>query len=110
MSLEHNRIEAKKWYKKLIFQKYRIKKLINASYVSYVFDGIYQQKGTPVIIKIEIKENVKKILESEVSFQLLAKGFGIPKVLGFGFSNSYPIMIEEKLGKSIFETTLDKKI
>ena len=58
MSLEHNRIEAKKWYKKLIFQKYRIKKLI--TYVSYVFEGIYEQKGTPVIITIEIKENVKK--------------------------------------------------
>ena len=110
MSLEHNRIEAKKWYKKLIFQKYRIKKLINASYVSYVFDGIYEQKGIPVVLKIERKASVVKSLKSEVSYLLLLKGFGIPKVLGFGFSNSYPIMIEEKLGKSIFEITLDKKL
>ena len=95
--------EVEKWYNKLIFSKYRIKKLLYKSSYSYVFDGIYEKKATPVIVKIERKDRLLKCLESEVLFQILLKGFGIPKVLGFGFSSSCPVKIEEKLGPTIYE-------
>ena len=106
----NKKIEEKKWINKLIFKKYRIKKLVYATSFSYVFDGIYEQKDTPVIIKIEKKDFALKSLESEVSFLLLLKGFGIPKVLGFGYFNSYPILIQEKLGVSIEYISKKKKL
>ena len=105
-----NDIEAKKWYNKLIFKKYRIKKLIFTTNYSYRWVGIYEQKDTPVIIKIEKKDFALKSLESEVSFLLLLKGFGIPNVLGFGYSSSYPVLIEEKLGSSILDIVKKKKL
>ena len=77
--------------------------IVYTSNYSLIFDGTYIQKGTPVVLKIEDNSSGQKLLASEVSFLLLLKGFGIPKVLGFGFSFSCPILIEEKLGLSFLD-------
>ena len=103
-------MKSRNWYNKLIFKKYRVKKLIYASRYSFKFDGIHELKQTPVVIKIEDNLAGHKLLESEVSFLLLLKGFGIPKVFGFGYSSSCPVMIEEKLGRQISEFAKNKKL
>ena len=102
--------DAKKWFNKLIFKKYRIKKLLFYSNYSFIFDGIHEQKGNSVIIKIEDNKFGQKLLASEVSFLLLLKGFGIPKILGFGYSSSYPVLIEEKLGSSFLDIAKKRKL
>ena len=101
---------AKKWCDKLIFKKYKIKKLLYSSNYSLIFDGTYIQKGTPVVLKIEDNSSGEKLLASEVSFLLLLKGFGIPKVLGFGYSSLNPVLIEEKLGLSFLDIVFKKKL
>ena len=88
---------------KLIFNKYHVKNLKRYSDLSWAFQGVNVKDNEPVFIKIE-KTNLKyNLLESEAYCLFNLKGFGIPKIISYGKAGIYNILIEELLGKSLFE-------
>ena len=88
---------------KMIFNKYQVKNLKRNSDLSWAFQGVNVKDNEPVFIKIE-KTNLKyNLLESEAYCLFNLKGFGIPKIISYGKAGIYNILIEELLGKSLFE-------
>ena len=88
--------------KKIIFKKYKLKKLLNTSEFSSVYEGKNLIKNTPVVIKIENK-NKCNFLKSETYILINIKGFGFPEVISLGKYGPFNILIEELLGKNINE-------
>ena len=86
---------------KIIFQKYKIKTLISSSKYGDVYEGINLINRTPVALKIEKNNNLKR-LESEAYFLMHLKGFGIPEIKTFGKSGGFNILIEELLGSNLY--------
>ena len=84
----------------IVFKKYRVKKILAFTKFSHVYEGINIIKKTPVALKIE-KDNHLKFLESEAYLLIYLKGFGIPKIIGYGKSGNYNILIEELLGPNM---------
>ena len=87
---------------KLIFQKFRVGKIIYDSILSSIHEGINVINKEQVAMKFEKIEGKYHFLESEVYFLYLLKGKGIPKVISYGKSGKYKVLIEELLGKSIY--------
>ena len=85
---------------KLIFNKYKIRKLIYQSKLSAVYEGKNIKNNEPVAIKFE-KRRRNDFLVSESFFLFNLKGFGIPNIISFGKNNSYNILVEELLGLAI---------
>ena len=85
---------------KVIFKKYEIKKIISTSQFSSVYEGINKTNNTPVALKIEDNKKLN-YLESEACFLFNLKGIGIPKLISYGKSGSYNILIEELLGLNL---------
>ena len=86
---------------KLIFNKYKIKKLIYSSKFSSVYEGINEKGNEPVAIKTEVR-NKQNFLEAEALFLFKLKGFGIPKIISFGKNIFYNILVEELFGFSLY--------
>ena len=85
---------------KVIFKKYEIKKIISTSQFSSVYEGINKTNNTPVALKIEDNKKLN-YLESEACFLFNLKGIGIPKLISYGKSGTYNILIEELLGLNL---------
>ena len=85
----------------VIFNKYKIKKLIHSSGFAYVYEGIDVKNNIPVALKLENIKSRFNILESEAYILMNVKGFGIPKVISYGRHKIYNVLVEELLGKSI---------
>ena len=94
-------MKEKEINKKLIFNKYKIKKLIAKSPFSLLYEGINIKNNEPVAMKFEKKTNEFNYLESEAFILFNLKGFGIQKVITYGKNICYNILIEELLGLSI---------
>jgi serine/threonine protein kinase len=94
---------------KLFFNKYRIQKLIFSSKYSWVYQGINIINKEPIAIKLEDRNGTKHFLESEAFFLFNLKGLGIPKVISFGKSTQFIILIEELLGLALIDLMLNKK-
>ena len=47
------------------------------------------------------KNKEYNVLESEAYYLMNLKGLGIPKLISYGISNGYNVLIEELLGPSI---------
>ena len=60
-------------------------------------------------MKIQEKKEVYGKLEKEAYYLYLLKGFGIPKIISYGFSGNYNILIEESLGKSLEQLFQENK-
>ena len=88
---------------KLIFNKYKVKSFKELSNVCWTFQGVNIRDNEPVFIKIEKKNLKYNLLESEAYCLINLKGFGIPKIISYGKVGIYNILIEELLGKSLFE-------
>ena len=86
--------------KKIIFNKFLIKKLLYTSAFSWVYEGKNLIKNNPVAIKIE-KIGNHDLLESEAYILTGIKGFGIPEIISFGKCGQFKILIEELLGKDL---------
>ena len=93
-------INASLLQKKLIFKRFKLKKLLDISDFSWVFEGKNILKNVPVAIKIEKKGNFN-LLESEAYFLTTVKGFGIPEIISFGKYGPFKILVEEFLGKNL---------
>ena len=89
--------------KKVFFNKYRTKKLIYSSHIGQVFEGINIKGNEPVAMKFSKIGSKYNTLESEAYFLVYLKGFGIPKILSFGKSGNYNLLIEELLGSSLLK-------
>ena len=92
-----------KLLKRLFFNKFRVKKLITNSKYSSLYEGINEKTNEPVAMKFEHKKSIHKLLENEAYYLYYLKGFGIPKLISYGKSGAFNILIEELLGKSIFQ-------
>ena len=87
-------------FKRIIFKKYKMEKLLSATKFSWVYEGKNIIKNVPVIMKIE-KEGKYDLLESEAYILTIVKELGIPKVITFGKLSQYKILIEESLGNNL---------
>ena len=86
---------------KLIFGKYKIIKKEAKGAYSVVYSGKDIKNNKNVAIKIQKKTEYISSLENEAYFLYNLKGFGIPKIISYGTSGKYNILIEELLGKSL---------
>ena len=98
----------KKLSTEIFFKKFKKLKFVSCGAFGCVFEGLDLIKNEKVAIKIEKKSNIN-FLESECSFLVNLKGHGIPKVVSFGISGNYYILIEELLGKSLDIVVKEKK-
>ena len=87
--------------KSIIFNKYQIKKLISKTHFGWLYEGINIKDKECVAMKFEKKVSKFNLLESEAYMLYLLKGFGIPKIITYGKSGFFNILIEELLGLSI---------
>ena len=86
---------------KLIFGKYKINKRIGKGSNSIIFSGININNQELVALKIQEKSLLNENIEKEAYYLLQLKGYGIPKIISFGYFGKYNILIEELLGKSL---------
>ena len=100
MSIENN---------KIIFNKYKTRKLLYKSKLSVVYEGLNIKDNEQVAIKFE-RRNEENFLKTESSFLFTLKGFGIPRILSFGKNNVYNILVEELLGLSIYNLWKQKNL
>ena len=86
---------------RLFFNKYLITKLLCETLNSEIYKGININNNENVAMKFEKRASGFNLLESEAYFLINLKGFGIPKIITYGKSGKYNILIEELLGPSI---------
>ena len=86
---------------KLIFKKYRVKKLISKTSLAWVYEGVNEKDNEHVAMKFEKINTNRFCLESEAFILFNVKGFGIPKIISFGKNKYFSILIEELLGLTL---------
>ena len=87
----------------ILFKKYQVKKKIGQGAFGAVFLGQTIKDKQYVAIKIERRKIAKPLLESEAYLLLNIKGLGIPKVISFGKTKFFSVLIEPLLGKTLFD-------
>ena len=102
-NMENKTNEQNQLLQKILFQKYRIIKLLSNDSINLVYQGINIIDKTKVAIKLENKFAGKENLTNESYILLNIKGKGIPEIISFGHSGKYNVLIEELLGKSLQE-------
>ena len=102
-NMENKVNEQKQLLQKILFQKYRIIKLLSNDSNNLVYQGINIIDKSKVAIKLENKVAGKDNLTNESYILLNLKGQGIPEIISFGHSGKYNVLIEELLGKSLQE-------
>ena len=96
-----NKVPELKNVNRIIFQKYLPIKTIGKSPQSAVFLGKCVKEKKYVAIKIQNKNSMTSDLEQEAYYLYLLRGFGIPKIISYGISGNYKVLVEALLGKSI---------
>jgi len=86
---------------RLFFNKYKIKKLIYQTKLSSIYEGINIKNNEPVALKLEKKSAKLDLLESEAYFLFHLKGYGIPKIITYGKSGLFKVLVQELLGLSL---------
>jgi len=102
-NMENKTNEKNQLLQKILFQKYRIIKLLSCDSNNLVYQGINIIDKSKVAIKLENKVAGKDNLTNESYILLNLKGQGIPEIISFGHSGKYNVLIEELLGKSLQE-------
>jgi len=96
-----NKVPELKNVNRIIFQKYLPIKTIGKSPQSAVFLGKCIKEKKYVAIKIQNKNSITSDLEHEAYYLYYLRGFGIPKIISYGISGNYKVLVETLLGKSI---------
>ena len=94
---------------RLIFGKYSIKYLISKGSFGEVYLGTNIINGKNYALKVEEIKSGILYLKNECYILLNLKGPGIPSVISFGVSDNYNILVENLLGKSIWDIWNEKK-
>ena len=94
----------------IIFKKYKPIKLIGSGAFSKIYSTIRITDKAVYAMKTEKRSLFKNFLEKEAYFLFtLQEGIGIPKLISFGYSRKYNILIETLLGKSLYEIFIVSK-
>ena len=96
-----NKVPELKNVNRIIFKKYLPIKTIGKSPQSAVFLGKCVKENKYVAIKIQNKNSITSDLEQEAYYLYYLRGFGIPKIISYGISGNYQVLVEALLGKSI---------
>ena len=93
----------------LFFKKYKPIKKIDQGSFSKIYEGQNILTNEKVAIKLEEKnKNENEFLKNESCYlYLLRGGPGIPKIISFGVSKKYNILIEPLLGKNLYSLYLE---
>ena len=86
---------------RIIFGKCRVIKKIGSDSFNEIYLGKQILDNKPVTIKVEKINTEHQILKQEAYTLYLLKGIGIPKVLSYGISKKYKILILPLLGESL---------
>ena len=95
--------------KKIIFKKFRVGKLIYKSNLAIIHEGKNELNGEQIAMKFEREGGKYNFLESEAYLLFLLKGTGIPKIISYGKTIGFKVLIEELLGESIYLIWKNKK-
>ena len=88
----------------LIFKKYKTIKKIGIGAFGNIYSVIRIKDKKLFAMKIEKKDIIYKMLESEAYYLFtLQGGYGIPKLITYGISREYNILIETLLDKSLYD-------
>ncbi len=96
-----NKVPELKNVNRIIFKKYLPIKTIGKSPQSAVFLSKCIKEKKYVAIKIQNKNSITSDLEQEAYYLYLLRGFGIPKIISYGISDNYKVLVQTLLGKSI---------
>ena len=88
--------------KRVVFKKFRVGKLIKKTKISSVHEGVNETTKEPIAMKFEKIGGEFSFLGTEIYFLLLLKSIGIPNVISYGQVMNYKVLIEELLGKSLY--------
>ena len=102
-------MSSKDIIQKLYFKKYKIKRLIAESGCCKLFEGINIKDKESVAMKFEKRQGKVGVLESEAYCLFDLKGYGIPRIITYGKTLDYNILIEELLGPSIYSLWTSNK-
>ena len=86
---------------RLIFNKYKILRLISKGSFGYVYLCLNIINKTLYAVKIEKKSKATSILEKESFILYTLKGPGIPSIISYGHYGKYNLLIQTLLGKSL---------
>ena len=93
---------------KLIFKKYKPIKKIGKGAFGNIYSAVRIKDKSVFAMKTEkIKVGIKD-LETEAYYLFILKGFGIPKIVSYGHSKKYNILIETLLDKSLNDIFIKK--
>ena len=94
---------------KCIFKKYKPVKKIGRGSFGKIYHVVRLKDNAAFAMKVEKIDAVQKTLEREAYYLFtLQGGFGIPKLITFGRTKSYNILIETLLNKSLFDLFINK--
>ena len=86
---------------KIIFDKYKIEKIIGKGSFGSVYKGKNIITNELVALKTEDYKLKGDVLESEAYFLFYLKNFGIPEVKSFGIYKNYKVLVETLLGDDL---------
>ena len=92
---------TKLYQNRYVFKKYKIVKKISDGVLGKIYSVVNNQNQY-YAMKTERKDSKIQLLEQEGYHLLDLKGFGIPKLISFGKTKNYTILIEQYLGQSLF--------
>ena len=94
---------------KVIFKKYKPLQKIGKGAFGKIYSTIRLEDKNVFAMKTERKNALRKMLETEAYFLILLQGFGIPKLISFGYTKNYNILIETLLGKTLHDIFIKTK-
>ena len=95
---------------KIFFKKYKIISFIAKGSFGNVYKGKNIIDNKLITLKIEEKfKHKNNTLEQEAYYLYNLKGYGIPKIISYGISGKYNILVETLLGKSLYELRIMNK-
>ena len=93
---------------KYIFKKYKPIKKIGQGAFGNIYSTIRLKDKAVFAMKTEKNNLEKKSLESEAYYLFTLQGFGFPKLISYGLSKKYNILIETLLDKSLEDIFIKK--
>ena len=92
----------------ILFKKYKIEKKIGQGSFGAVYLGHSISDNQQVAFKSEKRLIAKPLLESEAFLLGNIKGIGIPKLILFGKTKYFTVLIEPLLGKNLLDIFIQK--
>ena len=86
---------------RLYFNRFKTKKIIDQTTYCQLYEGINIKNNELVAMKYERRNGKNNLLESEAYFLINLKGYGIPRIIAYGRTGKYNLLIEELLGPSL---------